>query len=461
MQQKKRDRKQTRRWSNYRQVSYITASIRKQVGAQKLKEISTQIFAIMKANENSFSSEKAHMLVVKQAEGYFRGQKIIDKKEQQKLIKSGGKTRPVTYIRDKQTNKILKRIAPLVDIPHPDQVGFTANCSIWDAASRMAECSAVVNIDLENAFNAIPEGAVYLIFRKVFDLNKTHAAMLTDACCENGFMYQGCPLSPLIFNLWTRPILDSIKGAGFKIVAYADDLTIGTECGYISHKMVRVFKKWIEQFNMTVNTAKVKFYNYKKTYKETVGLKKWCKDSGLIIEPLKFRKALRKLAYLAHLYDKGVTHTRRLNKAGEPNELGFVILGMWIWISESKRRGFNKRYRKLYKRLQKRVPAILDDWKSNRQRYPNLHSVHSISIPHSESDIQRKWKEIYGNLNVTDIWRATNENSEKLIMARFKAVQTVDPMSTARKNLRTSYLHCRIDNRYERALVNSSAKRTI
>nr|CRY97866.1 hypothetical protein [uncultured prokaryote] len=385
-------------WSNYRQVSYIKTSVVRQIGVEELKRINKRIFVLMKRSEGFFKEEKARMLVVKQANGYFRGQKVISQADQRALKATGGKYREVTFLKDKATRKMLRKVAKLIDIPHADQVGFTRKRSIWDAAARLGDAKSIVNIDLENAFNAIPEQAVYLILRRVFDLNKKHARQLTNAITDGGYLYQGSPLAPLIFNLWTRPIMDSVRGAGFDIVAYADDLTIGSDYGAISHKMVRVFIKWIRQFNMNVNMAKVKFYNIKKAYKETVGLKSIRSGGGILTTPVKFRKGLRKLRYLTHLYTvNGVTHTRRVNKEGEPNELGFVILGSWIWLSEAERRGVARVDTALYKKLKKSVPAIIEDWKIKRRSYNVDHQscFTTDSIPHIPQDTRGKWKVIY------------------------------------------------------------------
>ena len=306
-------------------------------------------------NKPILQPKKNNMIVVKKGKGYAKGQKIIDKKEQQEFTENGGTSRPIIYLSDKETHELLQKLTHVFDLPLKGvQYGFTKGENIYTATRNLVDAKSSVNMDLENAFNAVPRKAVYLIFRIIFDLNKFDAHMLTECCCHNGYLYQGCPIAPLLFNIYTLPIAYSIHKSGLGVVQYADDITIySTEYDSISFRMVKVIKKWIEQYNMKINLKKTKFFNASCLIVVNVGLK-IIKNLGFI-EAQKFRKTLRKLNYLIQLRNKhGIEFTRHLNKQGEFNQMREVLLGLWAWLTESKRQNIqlSKKDSKLYDKIQ-------------------------------------------------------------------------------------------------------------
>lgn len=349
-----------------RQVKYSKKALTKVYSARRIDELNKHLFYFCRDNNIlNLDTRKSKMIVVKEADGFFKGEKVVDREKIKAIQDSGGRYRNITFLKSHETQWFAKNISALIDVSMPNQHGFTAERGIYTAAKQILddacqrEITQAVNIDLENAFNAIPKQAVFLIFRDIFDLNKQYAQKLADMACDGSdHLFQGCPFAPQIYNIWVIGILHSIEKLGFKVAAYADDLTIYGS-NNINWKVVATINKRVKFWNMKINKKKVRFFKVKKNDNlDTVGLK-ISKDSGFA-EPLSFRKQLRKLKYFLHLFhdlDKRSTH--RMSKLGEPIQLIHMINGLHNWLDESFRRYPRKR-RQLHEQL------ILKVWSAQR-----------------------------------------------------------------------------------------------
>ena len=131
----------------------------------------------------------------------------------------------------------------------------------------------VVWLDLKNAFGSVPHNTMWEMMKRLdvpahfvsicqeIYQNSTQRAKSAEGCTHpisvRRGIKQGCPLSPLLFNLVLDGILPNLErvedgyrfggGATIKSLAYADDLCIvGTMKDRINHmlEMITDFFKW-------------------------------------------------------------------------------------------------------------------------------------------------------------------------------------------------------------------------
>ena len=130
---------------------------------------------------------------------------------------------------------------------------FALQAAITDARRSRRQCS-IAWLDLTNAFGSVPHETIFTslqwagldvdainVIRRLYAINKTnirsHDGLTPEIHIQAG-VKQGCPLSPIIFNLTMEPIIRAIMhlGRGYNlydssidVLAYADDLTLVSE----------------------------------------------------------------------------------------------------------------------------------------------------------------------------------------------------------------------------------------
>lgn len=155
-----------------RQVKYSKKALTKVYSARRIDELNKHLFYFCRDNNIlNLDTRKSKMIVVKEADGFFKGEKVVDREKIKAIQDSGGRYRNITFLKSHETQWFAKNISALIDVSMPNQHGFTAERGIYTAAKQILddacqrEITQAVNIDLENAFNAIPKQAVFLIFR--------------------------------------------------------------------------------------------------------------------------------------------------------------------------------------------------------------------------------------------------------------------------------------------------------
>lgn len=333
-------------------------------GSQEFKKIQGNLYTYCrKFDMDNLDTTKSNMIVIKKAEGFYKGQKVINHAEKQKVVEVGGSYRNITFLKSKESQKFSKGLSKLINVSLKNQHGFVRKKGIYDAARQILathkETPVVdaVNIDLKNAFNAIPKAAVYKIFRIVFDLNHKDSETLTKLATFNGYLYQGCPFAPQLYNVWVIGAIRSIEKMGFHVAAYADDLTVFSTKDRITWNVIFAIKKRVQFWNFSINPKKVRRFQLQTADNlDTVGLK--ISLVGGFAEPLSFRKQARKLAFFVHLFlAKDFRYTRRFNKDGMFIQIYQLIQGLYNWLEESHRR-YSRKLRKIMGKLQEKVRRV-------------------------------------------------------------------------------------------------------
>ncbi len=249
-----------------------------------------------------------------------RGDKVFGEDIKQ-MDKNGIKYRNIRCF-DKTHNRELKRISKLLDISAPWQHGFTTSEGIQNVAREIIQNSAkaTISLDLDNAFDHISQRQVYYIIRMIFRINKKDATQFAKNMCLNGFIFQGNPIAPLIFNIWSINIGYRMKRAGFIVSQYADDIFVISKYEYVSYKIIRLLCNIICDSGWQVNKQKVKVQH------------KLVKCLGLVIDNLIARPDKRKrLKKKIRYFDKLKTKygTRRLS---ETKDSDMVLNGLKGWL---------------------------------------------------------------------------------------------------------------------------------
>lgn len=154
----------------------------------------------------------------------------------------------------------------------------------------------------------------------IFRINKKDATQFAKNMCLNGFIFQGNPIAPLIFNIWSINIGYRMKRAGFIVSQYADDIFVISKYEYVSYKIIRLLCNIICDSGWQVNKQKVKVQH------------KLVKCLGLVIDNLIARPDKRKrLKKKIRYFDKLKTKygTRRLS---ETKDSDMVLNGLKGWL---------------------------------------------------------------------------------------------------------------------------------
>lgn len=283
--------------------------------------------------------------VVKHDKGkYKRGQKIMSRKEQQTFISNGGETREIRCHGELTRLHMRELIEPL-DVVMPNRHGFKKNKDIFtlmEAASQRMErgnrfTGTVISLDMTNAFEQVTETQIYLIFKKIFDLNHKDSEKLASICSYKGRLFQGCTIAPLLFNIWFSRVferLETMRNDNFELFSYADDLTLIVDYSTLSWKFLRFIIKVIEQCGFKINKRKTKVRNGQ--HMEICGLQWKTNPNGeWKIYPRATKRLKSKIRLFKYLLSKGITKTKRLNKNEEYITIQEMLKGLENWYSRS------------------------------------------------------------------------------------------------------------------------------
>lgn len=260
-------------------------AIRQKIGRKKAYNLGTLIFREMCQFRNELKNDK----------GIF----YIDKKTKvRSLEKPKGKSRTIVYLKDSNTRIRLLSIAKILEKLATDEMhGFIPNKGIHTFWQQIQDAKSMNKIDLRNAFEQISDKWVYRFFRSLY-LNKQDALRLTELTTYKGHLYQGSPISPMLFNIYCMGALEDIKGLGLKVQAYADDIIVySEEFNYISWRIIKVVNRILTQYGLKVNKNKCHFVSNLESKQNTyLGLHL---KEPRIKKASKYRKRMRQMNYIA------------------------------------------------------------------------------------------------------------------------------------------------------------------
>ena len=137
--------------------------------------------------------------------------------------------REIVFLKDKETRKALLAVSKTLEklLTNNFQHGFRTHYDIKTFCANAKTTGGMLKIDLKSAFNQLPKRQIQKFFEKACDLRKAEAEILTELSTYRGYMYQGCPYSPMIFNCMIYGALRDInKIKDIEVQSYADDLSL-------------------------------------------------------------------------------------------------------------------------------------------------------------------------------------------------------------------------------------------
>lgn len=318
------------------------AEIAKSIFGKDAKQRSKPLWKLIQDLKQSFSDQQlgiVHFWVVKVAKGYKKGDKILNKREAERVLKSGGKLRDI-YTFTKPVRDKLKRIAEVLDLKCEWQHGFHKERGVHTAWTEIKQQGGYfLLVDLKNAFCQISRGQLYGVLRRVFDLNKADSLWFSKVMCDNqGMMFQGNPITPAIFNILSARIGKILhKNTEYTLIQYADDLTICSKTP-LSHKDIGFVKKLISYTGWEVNREKVHYIRRKRRF-STLGITQE-KDGKIHANGTsKLKKVVR---WLNHIRQKEKDNTsnkeaealsNKTAKDGTRIMLKSVVSGIKAWLN--------------------------------------------------------------------------------------------------------------------------------
>lgn len=203
--------------------------------------------------------QEGHFLVSKGAKGgkLPRGTQVF---YWQKPKFPTDKFRPIVYLKSKETRKWLSKVNDaLQDITANDfQNGFRPKKSVITESNWWQYYYRYISIDLKSAFNQMSFYDAYWLARKVLKFPNREAAVIAGLLTDfnTGFAYQGSPITPFFFNLWTLPFMsEHIEGADF--ISYADDILICfKQKKHIEQKTIDRIHGLAKHWGITLNETK-------------------------------------------------------------------------------------------------------------------------------------------------------------------------------------------------------------
>ena len=237
---------------------------------------------------------------------FSKGKFYIDKTTKEKLLtkeqveiaqKSGHKLREIIYLKDIAVRKTMNYVAKIVErLQNNDkQIGFRTHKGIHNLREFIG-CDTrtrVMLLDLENAFCQISAKEVMYFWHITLSIKRELAEKLTQSMTINGHLYQGHPVSPILFNLLSNKMINELNEIcdTLQAVSYADDITLISD-GKINHQITSRIYQCIIENGFTVNKDKTHFASLWKGFR-TLGM--YFKKTR--IQPQNYYKKLR----LTHL----------------------------------------------------------------------------------------------------------------------------------------------------------------
>lgn len=247
---------------------------------------------------------------------FSKGKFYIDKTTKQKLFtadqiaqaqRSNHKLREIIYLKDIAVRKTMNYIAKLVErlSNNEKQIGFRSRKGIHNLREHIG-CDTrtrVMLLDLENAFCQITAKEVFYFWHITLSIKREIAEKLTQSMTIDGHLYQGHPVSPILFNFLSNKMINELNeiSSMLKAVSYADDITLVAD-GKFNHKITSRIYQCIIENGFCVNKEKTHFASLWKGFR-TLGM--YFKKSR--IQPQNYYKRLRQ----THL----LTITERTNQA--------------------------------------------------------------------------------------------------------------------------------------------------
>lgn len=270
-----------------------------------------------------------------------KGQQVHSRKAMELFSARGAKFREILYPRDKEVKDALSDMARVIaPLHHQRQYGFIPKRNCVQSAAEHCYARTVYLLDIENAFCQISAREVQEILQKVFYVNAFEASVITDLCAPYGYLYQGNPMSPALFNiraLWMVERLGRLcESNGAVLSVYADDVTISHDrWDHISAGFRKTVLRIIRECGLEVNPSKCKVRRVsplKIGGFDITGLAIDFDEFGQpYVRPLHRRLYRRKAAYLEHMREMGFELSSELCKDGKPKKLRWVIEGLAIW----------------------------------------------------------------------------------------------------------------------------------
>ncbi|XP_023225569.1 uncharacterized protein LOC111626430 [Centruroides sculpturatus] len=157
---------------------------------------------------------------------------------------------------------------------------FVLQSIIQNARRKNSECH-VAWLDLRNAFGSVPHSTIYTCLkwcglgepsiecvRGLLEGCQTHirsSTGLTDPILVAAGVKQGCPLSPILFNLVIEPALRLVSnlqqgyhlhGLDISSLAYADDITVISGSAKGLQKQLDLLTSWAQHSGLAFNPTK-------------------------------------------------------------------------------------------------------------------------------------------------------------------------------------------------------------
>ena len=234
---------------------------------------------------------------------FSKGKFYIDKTTKEKLIykeqialaqQQNHKLREIIYLKDVAVRKTMNYVAKTVErlINNDKQIGFRTHKGIHNLREFIGceKNTRVMLLDLENAFCQISAKEVFYFWHITLDINKELAEKLTNSMTINGHLYQGHPVSPILFNFLSNKMINELNEicSAVTAVSYADDITLISD-GKFNHKLTSKIYQCIIENGFMVNKDKTHFASLWKGFR-TLGMYfKKCR-----IQPQNYYKMLRK-----------------------------------------------------------------------------------------------------------------------------------------------------------------------
>lgn len=225
--------------------------------------------------------------------------------------------------------------------------GFEIGSSILDNAVPHSDSNFILNIDVENFFENVGAGKVYLTF-KAAGYTPYISRCLTRLCTYKERLPQGAPTSPKLANLACLKVDARINGyagsKGMTYTRYADDITISGN----NPKNISLAKKFITRIladeGLPANKNKVEISGTKRQKKVTglilgskgvgVGTQSFRKLRAEIhqnfVRKIKTTSSLAgKLAFLYHVdqrrYKKALSYISNLEKRYSASDISIEL----------------------------------------------------------------------------------------------------------------------------------------
>jgi hypothetical protein len=197
------------------------------------------------------------------------------------ILKKNGKPRninaPKGYL--KLIQQCINVILQIKFTPHYNSHGFLLNKNIVSNAKLHTGKNFVLNIDLKDFFESIKFRRVKTVLGlPPFDLineREDIAFLIANICCNNDFLPQGAPTSPILTNIICKRLDKKLtlfaKENKITYSRYADDITFSSLNDVFNDAFITELKSIITNEKFELNESKTRIQNWKQR-QEVTGL---------------------------------------------------------------------------------------------------------------------------------------------------------------------------------------------